>query len=110
MKHALMNLDDGITNNEGGYAVRHSHRPVSDFGHNQAGGEDLHRMNPLAATYPKLFPFGVGGIEDTHGKLVGFDEHVRWTLQYHDRRFQTHHSFPFVVFGMEQKRKALQSA
>ncbi|KIK34584.1 hypothetical protein CY34DRAFT_26824 [Suillus luteus UH-Slu-Lm8-n1] len=110
MKHALMNLDDGVTDNEGGYAVCHSHRPVSDFGRNQAGGEDLRRMNPLAATYPKLFSFGVGGIEDTCKKLVGFDEHVRWTLQYHDWRFRTHHSFPFVVFGMEQKRKALQSA
>lgn len=76
MKHALMNLDDGVTDNEGGYAVCHSHRPVSDFGRNQAGGEDLRRMNPLSATYPKLFSFGVGGIEDTCGKLVGFDEHV----------------------------------
>ncbi|KAG1844540.1 hypothetical protein DFJ58DRAFT_844032 [Suillus subalutaceus] len=68
MKHALMNLDDGVTDNEGGYVVRHSHYPVSDFGCNQIGGENLHMMNPLAMTYPKLFPYGVGGIEDTHGK------------------------------------------
>jgi hypothetical protein len=106
MKHALMNLDE-VSDKEGGYVVRHSHYPVSDFGRNQSG-ED--RKNPLAATYPKLFPYGVGGIKDTRGKSVGFDEHVRWALQYHDRRFRIHHSFPFVVFGMEQKRKALQSA
>ncbi|KAG2138763.1 hypothetical protein BD769DRAFT_1351083, partial [Suillus cothurnatus] len=78
MKHALMNLDE-VSDKEGGYVVRHSHYPVSDFGRNQSG-ED--RKNPLAATYPKLFPYGVGGIEDTRGKSVGFDEHVRWALQY----------------------------
>jgi len=83
MKHALMNLDE-VSDKEGGYVVCHSHYPVSDFGRNQSG-ED--RKNPLAATYPKLFPYGVGGIEDTRGKSVGFDEHVRWALQYHDRRF-----------------------
>ncbi|KAG1859029.1 hypothetical protein DFJ58DRAFT_715769 [Suillus subalutaceus] len=98
MKYALMNLDD----NEGGYAVRHSHNPVSDFARDR-GGKESNRINPLAATYPKLFPYGVGGIEAMRTKSVGFDEHVRWALQYHDRRFRTHHSFPF-------KRKALQSA
>ncbi|KAG2087899.1 uncharacterized protein F5147DRAFT_748484 [Suillus discolor] len=104
-----MNID-GTSEKEGGYAIRHSHQPVSDFGRNQVGGEDLDRKNPLATTYPKLFPYGVGGIEDTRGKFIGFDEHVRWALQYHNRRFRTHHSFPFVIFGMEQKCKALQSA
>ncbi|KAG1764658.1 hypothetical protein EDD22DRAFT_1042520 [Suillus occidentalis] len=108
MKHALTNLGDPA-NNEGGYAVRHSGLPVSDFGRNP-GGEESKRINPLAATYPKLFPYGIGGIEATRTKYVGFDEHIRWALQYHDRRFRTHHSFPFVVFGISQKRKALQSA
>ncbi|KAG1727657.1 uncharacterized protein EDB91DRAFT_1086323 [Suillus paluster] len=86
MKHALMNID-GMSEKEGGYAICHGHHPVSDFGRNQVGGEDSDRKNPLAATYPKLFPYG-----------------------YHDHQFRTYHSFPFVIFGMEQKRKALQSA
>ncbi|KAG1772012.1 hypothetical protein EV702DRAFT_1181371 [Suillus placidus] len=88
-----MNLGD----NEGGYAVHHR-------------GEESNRINPLAATYLKLFPYGVGGIEAMQTKSVGFDEHIRWALQYHDHRCHTYHSFPFVAFGIIQKCKALQSA
>lgn len=31
-------------------------------------------------------------------------------MQYHDRRFAMHHSFPFILFALMQKREALQSA
>lgn len=71
MKYTLMNLGD---KSEGGYAVCHSRGPVSDFARDQGG--ELNRINPLAATYPKLFPYGVGGIEETRTKTVGFDEHI----------------------------------
>ncbi|KAG2029220.1 hypothetical protein BDR03DRAFT_936868 [Suillus americanus] len=50
MKYTLTNLGD-----DEGYAVHHNHNPMSDFA--------FHRINPLAATYPKPFPYGVGGIE-----------------------------------------------
>jgi hypothetical protein len=89
------------------YAVRHSHHPVPDFGRFQGSERSI---NPLAATFPRLFPFGVGGIESDRPKSVGFQEHVRWALQYHDRRFRVHHTFPFVAFSMLQKREALNSA
>ncbi|KAH7930556.1 hypothetical protein BV22DRAFT_1000478 [Leucogyrophana mollusca] len=111
MKYALTNMDD--ESKEGGYVVRHSRLPVSDFGKWQAddgsNGTAL-QVNPLAAAYPKLFPYGVGGIEADHNKTVGFDEHIRWALQYYDRRFRLHHSFLFVAFGIHQKREALRSA
>jgi len=107
MKHALNNLDE--ENLECGYAVRHSQQPISDFGtgyHGQPNPE----INPLVAAYPILFPYGVSGIEAPKVRSVGFDDHVRWCLQYYDRQFRTHHSFPFVTFSISQKRSALPSA
>ncbi|KAH7926341.1 hypothetical protein BV22DRAFT_1009279 [Leucogyrophana mollusca] len=109
MKYALTNMDDN--SKEGGYVVRHSRLPVSDFGRQRSeDNPSQSRVNPLAAAYPKLFPYGVGGIEANRIKTVGFDEHIRWALQYHDRRFRLHHSFMFVAFSIQQKREALQSA
>lgn len=96
---------------EGGYAVRHGRRPVRDFGLPRQGEHvDVHTKNPLAAAYPCLWPYAEGGIEAERQVKVSFAAHVRWCLQYYDRRFATHHSFPFVVFGIEQKRQALKSA
>ena len=51
----------------------------------------------------------MGGIEASKSVKVGFKEHARWALQYHDRWFAMHHMFPFVVFGMIQKRDAMWS-
>ena len=105
MAFALANLND-ITK-EGGYAVRHGMAPLDDFGETveAQGGR-----NPLAAAFPVLFPYGVGGIEAPRTVKVGLKEHARWALQYHDRRFATHHTFPFVVFAIIQKREAMRSA
>lgn len=36
--------------------------------------------------------------------------HVRWALQYFDRRFRKHETFPFVSFGIIQRREGLYSA
>ncbi|KAG0695956.1 hypothetical protein DFH29DRAFT_758462, partial [Suillus ampliporus] len=83
--------------------------PVSDFGSGQHGECDSN-INPLAAAYLVLFPYGIGGIEANREKKIGFNEHIRWALQYYDHRFHIHHSFPFLAFSIEQKREALQSA
>ena len=105
MAFALANLNDATK--EGGYAVRHGMAPLDDFGETveAQGGR-----NPLAAAFPVLFPYGVGGIEAPRTVKVSLKEHARWALQYHDRRFATHHTFPFVVFAIIQKREAMHSA
>ncbi|SRR6266404_7052074 len=105
MKYALANMGE----REGGYLISYGKQPTRDFG---SGGEKYEwpTMNPLAAAYPVLFPYGVGGIEAQRERFIGFDEHVRWALQYYDRQFRTHHSFIFVTFSIEQKRQALRSA
>jgi hypothetical protein len=96
---------------EGAYAVRHGRRPVGDFGRPQRGEAfDPERDNFFEKAFPCLFPYGRGGIEGDRVVGVSFSEHVRWALQYHDRRFRCHESFPFVSFGILQRRQALLSA
>jgi len=58
MMYALANLYDN--SQEGGYVVRHSMRAINDF--SQTATQTGTR-NPLAAAFPILFPYGVGGIE-----------------------------------------------
>ena len=65
--------------------------------------------NLFERAYPCLFPYGVGGIEAPQPVEVDFPSHVRWALQYSDRRFQKHETFPFVVFGILQHRQVLRS-
>jgi hypothetical protein len=105
MMYALANFQD--KEREGGYAVRHSSRPVSDFGRTVDG--TVLEKNPIEAAYPALFPYGEGGIESERPQVVAFSTHIQWCLMYYDGRFPRHHSFPFVVFGILQKRKALMS-
>ena len=101
---------------EGGYSVRHGRRPVSDFGHprpahnSEEESMDFNRPNFFEKAFPGLFPYGHGGIEANQPNPINFQDHVRWALQYHDRRFRKHETFPFVTFGISQRRNALSSA
>jgi len=112
MSYALANLHDPTK--ESGYAVRHGTRAIEDFGFARPSQSSDHptssHRNPLAAAYPVLYPYGMGGIEADRPISVSFKDHVRWSLQYYDKRFATHHSFPFVCFGISQKREAMRSA
>ncbi|THH11046.1 hypothetical protein EW146_g8175 [Bondarzewia mesenterica] len=98
---------------EGGYANRHGGRPVQDFGRPRAGETrtyDPNRENFFEKSFPTLFPYGRGGIEADKETLLSFVNHIRWNLQYHDRRFRKHETFPFVAFGIDQRRQTLLSA
>lgn len=110
---ALANLDDA--NEEGLYGVRHGSKPMNTFGRprkdaTQAERKAVLAVNPMTSLFPGLYPYAEGGIEADREVPVSFNDHVRWSLQYYDRRFRTHHSFPFVAFGIEQKRQALKQA
>ena len=96
---------------EGGYAVRHGRKPVNDFGKPRAGKDaDPDRPNYFERAYPCLYPYGVGGPEADRPTLVDFRDHIKWALNYHDRRFGKHETFPFVAFSIIQRRQALYSA
>ena len=109
MRWGLMNMwKDG---REGAYAVRHSHQPVTDF---PAFRDDDHcpanQHNFFEKAFPCLYPYGQGGLESTRPIPLDFPKHIRWSLQYCDRRFRKHKTFPFVVFGISQRQQALNSA
>jgi hypothetical protein len=96
---------------EGGYAVKHGRRPVSDFGVPRQDCEgNAHGKNYFEKAFPCLFPYGCGGIKAARVVSVSFREHVKWALQYHDHQFRRDETFPFLAFGIEQRREALGSA
>jgi len=53
--------------------------------------------------FPWLFPYGLGGIGST--KLADQD-HKRYLLMYHDKRFQRDPCFPFVAFSHQQVKSS----
>lgn len=110
MKWGLGNLwKDG---REGGYAVRHGRQPVSDFPPRKAGDGECptDQQNFFEKAFPCLYPYGQGGLESERPVPLDFPEHIRWSLQYCDRRFRKHETFPFITFGISQRRQALTSS
>ncbi|OCH87122.1 hypothetical protein OBBRIDRAFT_837649 [Obba rivulosa] len=99
---------------EGGYSVRHSRRPVNDFGRPKPSSEqseiDSTEENFFKKVFPCLFPYGCGGIEATRPVPVEFREHIKWTLRYYDGHFRKHETYAFAAFGISQRRQALASA
>ncbi|KAG8681191.1 hypothetical protein FRC08_015793 [Ceratobasidium sp. 394] len=98
-------------NSELGYAIRHG-APVNTYGQPRKGQgpADPDRRNYWEATFASLYPRGIGDIESDRPVQISFTEHVRWALQYHDRRFRYHNSFIFVAFVILQHQQALISA
>ncbi|CAF3731674.1 unnamed protein product, partial [Rotaria sordida] len=79
------------------YLIPHSSKPVNEY------------FNPklLVGLYPTLFCYGRGAPEDQSRPVkVNLREHIRYLLSYNDRRFETNHSFIFVVFNLLQRRDA----
>ncbi|CAF4200105.1 unnamed protein product [Rotaria sp. Silwood2] len=79
------------------YVIPHSSEPVNEY------------FNPklLLGLYPTLFCYGYGSPEDKSRPVeIKLREHIRYLLSYNDRRFETNHSFIFVVFNLLQRRDA----
>ncbi|KAJ3820792.1 hypothetical protein F5880DRAFT_1487394, partial [Lentinula raphanica] len=91
---ALQHLDDG------GKFMRtsHSNKPESIYN------------NPhlYPKMFPWLFPFGLGGIGSSRlsSASLSDEKHKSLLMLYHDKRFQTDLSFPFVAFSHEQVKAA----
>ena len=88
----------------------HQHRHSEDTAVPTVSVRDERPEYLIATSYPTLFPYGLGMVEDHQPGALSFVQQCCRLLKYHDRRFRTHHSFPFAVFGMQQKRQALSSA
>ena len=59
-----------------------------------------------SSMFPWLFPYGLGGLGSNH---ISDKAHKKFLLMYHDKRFQTDVSFPFVAFSHEQIKAATSS-
>ena len=115
MAWGLMNMWN--RGQEGTYAVRYGRDPVSDFPPRRedkdgesSGSDASTHPNFFEKAFPCLFPYGHGGLEACRPVQIDFHNHIKWALQYFDRRFRKHETFPFVCFGISQKRQALMSA
>ena len=79
------------------YLIPHSSKPVNEY----------FNPNLLVGLYPTLFRYGRGSPEDQSRPVkINLREHIRYLLSYNDRRFETNHSFIFVVFNLLQRRDA----
>jgi hypothetical protein len=90
-----------MNDNDFVYMIPHGSKPTNEY------------LNPnlLPGLYPTLFPYGQGGLEDvTRPIKVPMKDHVRYLLNYDDKRFEKHHSFLFIVFNMMQRREACLQA
>ncbi|THU88173.1 hypothetical protein K435DRAFT_680319 [Dendrothele bispora CBS 962.96] len=75
-------------------------------GHSDKSASIYDNPNLYPQIFPWLFPYGFGGIGMTTIKNFSEKSHKKYLLNYHDRRFQTDISFPFVAFSHEQVKSA----
>jgi hypothetical protein len=95
---------------EGVYGIRPGRQPISDFPSINNDNEDEDEPNFFERAFPCLFPYGRGGMEARRPRPISLRDHVQWAIQYADHRFRKHVTFPYVVFGIIQRREALGSA
>ena len=106
LTQAVSNMRDS---REGTYGIVRGSRPVNEFGRppREEGSSqreaDTTNDNLFVRAYPCLFPRGVGGIESPQQVPISFQEHIKWALQYFDRRFRLNVTFPYIAFGIIQK-------
>lgn len=80
----------------GAYTVPHGPNPINEY--------DNPSLFPCM--FPHLFPFGLGGLEDSSRPVrLSIDSHVKHLLNLADTRFQTDNSFAFVAMNILQRRK-----
>ena len=92
--------------------MRHGCQPVSDFPPREAGDVwcRIDQPNFFKKAFPCLYPHGPSGLESGRAVALDFPEYIRWSLQYWDGGFRKHEIFPFITFGISQRRQALSSA
>ena len=74
------------------------------MGHSTDPESIWHNPQLYPQMFPWLFPYGLGGVGTI--KELSDQEHKKWLLMYHDKRFQTDQDFPFIAFSHEQIKTA----
>lgn len=103
---------ESSTNSLKAAAIRHltkSEKRFVQIPHGTDPSNEFQNPDLFPMMYPTLFPFGIGGIEESDRLVpVGMERHVRHLLRLSDRRFQVHPSFMFSAFNIIQRRQALR--
>ncbi|KAJ3977500.1 hypothetical protein EV361DRAFT_968112 [Lentinula raphanica] len=60
--------------------------------------------------FPWLFPYGLGGLGAYNASRFSEKSHLKFLLNYHDKRFQLDESFPFVAFNQQQIKAGTSQA
>ena len=88
--------------------VRKNHGSFLTVPHGSVPENEFDNPSLFPRMFPTLFPYGIGGFEDGNRKYnISFKHHVKHLLNLHDKCFQMHHSFSFIVFNMLQRRTVL---
>ena len=95
MGHALANAVSTAGNPESSeiderYVYQRGSRFVNEYGRTRADGSLFEGTpddpNHLLGCFPTLFPYGKGGFEIERPVKISYEKHIKWALQYHDRR------------------------
>ncbi|KAL0948831.1 hypothetical protein HGRIS_008956 [Hohenbuehelia grisea] len=78
-------------------------KAVLTVGHNAEPESIWNNPHLYLQMFPWLFPYGLGGIGST---TMQIKTHAKLLLNYHDKRFQTDPTFPFVAFSHSQVKSA----
>lgn len=113
LAHALANASKPERSR--GYAVKRGSDFVNEYGRRDPETSEFTDggttdPNHLYGSFPTKFPFACGGLEVKRPRKVSYEAHVRWALQYQDKRFRLDLQFMFQVFGVIQKRQVCRSA
>ncbi|KAF7331514.1 ATP-dependent DNA helicase [Mycena kentingensis (nom. inval.)] len=96
------------------YLIRRGSTFVNEYPRTDADGRRTdggpNDANHTLGAYPTLWPYGVGGIEVDRVDAVSYAAHVKWCLQYDDKRFRKHMHFMFQAFSTMQRRQVSGSA
>ncbi|KAF7312685.1 ATP-dependent DNA helicase [Mycena indigotica] len=96
------------------YGVRRGSAFVNEYARTDKQGNRFDGgpgdANHILGAFPFLFPYGMGGLEVDRERDVPYETHVRWALQYHDRRFRKDIHFMFMTFGVIVKRQMCRAA
>jgi hypothetical protein len=92
-----------VKKSEGGYIqIPHDCEPENEFRRDSL-------LFPLV--YPTLFPYGIGGPNDSKRDVPrSLKHHVKHLLSLSDSRFQEHPSFSFTAFNILQRHETLLHA
>lgn len=90
-------------------AVKHLNQGghMLSYGHGSEPESIYKNPRLFPGLFPWLFPYGFGSFNnDRVSVAIPWKKHVKFFMNYHDRRFQRDEYFPFIVFNQRQIKES----